>query len=188
MKFDRNYLCLPCSPNLGVTASLYYGEYEEGYVSFNNETEVQTFFTTSFTNTPISVIEIIPASGLENIGYFISQTTSVKFVINTTAIYTGLFKYYAVNASPGYPTTVLSGSVTKECTAGSITINTTDTVSQSLLPSCSVSPTTSSLCLYDPILDLGIPFFSGTINSVGNFLTGSFSSNYKSNVNYINLV
>ncbi len=188
MVFDRNHLSLPCAPNLGVTSSVYYAEYEEGYVYFNNETEVQTFFTTNFTNEPISVVEILPASGQENVSYFISLTTPVKFVINTSANFTGLFKYYSVHAVPGYPTTVLSGTTSKECTAGSLTIASVDTVSQSLTPTCSVIPTTSSFCLYDTVLDLGSSFFSGSINSSGSFLTGSFSSNYKNKINYINLV
>jgi hypothetical protein len=88
----------------------------------------------------------------------------------------------------GYPTTILSGAIPKECTAGSLTIASADTVSQSLVPSCSVVPTTSSFCLYETVLDLGSSFFSGSINSSGSFLTGSFSANYTNKINYINLV
>lgn len=188
MVFDRNHLSLPCAPNLGVTSSIYYAEYEEGYVYFNNETEVQTFFTTTFTDEPFTTIEILPASGLENINFSIYQTTPVKFVINTSANFTGWFKYYSVHSVLGYPTTILSGAIPKECTAGSLTIASADTVSQSLVPSCSVVPTTSSFCLYETVLDLGSSFFSGSINSSGSFLTGSFSANYTNKINYINLV
>jgi hypothetical protein len=188
MVFDRNYLSVPCQSNLGVTGSVYYAEYEEGYIQFNNQTEYIHNFTTSFTTQPHTVVEIVPASGQENIGYVLYEITNLNFIIQTSANFTGWFKYYAVNSSYGYPTTVLSGSSYRECTAGLITVDSLYTISQSLTPSCSVNPSVSKFCLYDPVLDLGISFISGSITTDGAFLTGSFSTNYKRNINYINLV
>lgn len=187
MVFDRNHLSLPCPPNLGVTSSVYYAEYEEGYVYFNNQSEVTKTFTTAFSSEPIGVVEIVPASGLENICWFVSQKSTTQLVIGTSANFTGWFKYYAVYSVPGYPTTILSASAYRECTAGTITIGMTDIVSQSLT-ACSVNPAISRVSTYESVLDLGSSFFSGSINSSGSFLTGSFSSNYKNKIQYINIV
>lgn len=77
-------------------------EYDEDVIDFNwTDAETATFNIT-FTQNPYLTLEILPASGYENVAFFASNLSTTGFIANLSAPFSGQLAYRAI-VSPVFP-------------------------------------------------------------------------------------
>lgn len=95
-----------------------YGQFEEGFVNFNNEISVTKIFDLSFTGEPIVVLENMATDSLSNVNVLIESSSITSTKISLSDIFSGTIRYMAFY-SPTYPAYFLSNSTTIRVSATS---------------------------------------------------------------------
>lgn len=127
---DRNYFAIVQNPVTGGSEGLALGEYDEGLITFTNESEKSVTFGITFSNEPVVVFTIEEANASypnsENINVFGFTLSTTGSHLGLSAPFTGTVRYRACFAA-AYPSYFESAfapvSGTFRASAGSVLVN-----------------------------------------------------------------
>jgi hypothetical protein len=127
---DRSFFYITQNQVTGGLESLILGEYDEGLISFNNESEKTVVFGITFTNSPIVVFtmeEAYPgAPNSENVAIFGFTASTTGSHLGVSAPFSGTVRYRAAFAGvyPSYFQSAFApASGTFRASAGALTPN-----------------------------------------------------------------
>lgn len=98
-------------------------EYDEDVVDFDSTDNETVTFNITFSQNPYLTLEVLPASGFENIAFFANNLSTTGFIAHVSAPFSGQIVYRAI-VSPVFPVViervVVSSSFYYTASAGSL--------------------------------------------------------------------
>lgn len=174
--------------NIGLTGSVRFGEYEEGYAVFDwTDEEVTVTFSTTFSSSPIVVINLDPYTDpLQNVKAEITAVDQTSFNLRLSAPYSGSVEYKAVYAD-SFPAPVVRRTLNPSLQYALVYGAVIDASSSYFSASFNLNNNVPDLGFYTPYSPTNVGMFEITTGSfIGtDFVAGDLSDSYVGQINFI---